>query len=172
MIGGAAAASRRGLSAKLLPYAVWGPTRQTTAKRWAPASVALLQLLVACDLQSHCVNDLQMKGAIQVLHHEQQQLKTCFWMLSLLCNAQHAAGPFFAAECKPQYHLCHTPESSHALEKHKTGSSQTADFACRPRAFSVSAFCPDADRPPTLALSDGSYISLWSATPLQNALSV
>jgi len=34
----------------------------------------------------------------------------------------------------------------------------------------VSAFCPDANRPPTLALSDGSYISLWSATALQNAL--
>ncbi|KAL0026054.1 hypothetical protein WJX79_005633 [Trebouxia sp. C0005] len=74
VIGRAAAASRHNLNAKLLPYAVWGPTRQTIAKR--------------------------------------------------------------------------------------------------PRAFSVSAFCLDADRSPTLAVSDGSYISLWSATPLQDALSI
>ncbi|KAL0051080.1 hypothetical protein WJX82_001507 [Trebouxia sp. C0006] len=74
VIARAAASSRRGIKAKLLPYAVWGPTRQTTAKR--------------------------------------------------------------------------------------------------PKAFSVSAFCPDAVCPPTLAVSDGSYISLWSATPLQNALSI
>ncbi len=120
-----------------------------------------------------------MKGAIQVLHHEQQQLTTCFWMLSLLLNAQHAAKPCFAAECTPQYHLRHTLDTclcTRALKKHNFGtsrpvcSSQTANFARRPRAFSVSAFYPDADRPPTLALSDGSYISLWSATALQNAL--
>ncbi|DBA81543.1 TPA: hypothetical protein ACH3X1_007317 [Trebouxia sp. C0004] len=40
VIGRAAAASRRGLNAKLLPYAVWGPTRQTTAKRPEPLTAS------------------------------------------------------------------------------------------------------------------------------------
>ncbi len=51
-----------------------------------------------------------MKGAVQILRHQQQQLTTWLWIPSLLLNAQHTTGPGFAAECKAQYHLRHTVE--------------------------------------------------------------
>ncbi len=59
-------------------------------------------------MHSHCPNDLHMKRAVQVLHHEQQQLTTRFLISSLLLNAQHTHGHGFAAECKAQLYLCYT----------------------------------------------------------------